>query len=79
MILRQLLHSDPVAISHLFGCGGHAACAVVDPVGEIRSYMRIADKSGMRIKFVGRYPHPRRPSFRRAYARSRGGCRICSA
>ena len=35
MILRQYLHTDPVvAASYLFGCGGHAAGAVVDPVGE---------------------------------------------
>jgi hypothetical protein len=24
MILRQFLHTDPVAISYLFGCGGRA-------------------------------------------------------
>lgn len=42
MILRQFLHSEPVAASYLFGCGGRAAAAVVDPLGgacmrEIRS------------------------------------------
>jgi hydroxyacylglutathione hydrolase len=52
MILRQFLHTDPVAISYLFGCGGHAACAVVDPVGDIAPYLRIADETGMRIRFV---------------------------
>ncbi|HEV2303583.1 MAG TPA: MBL fold metallo-hydrolase [Stellaceae bacterium] len=52
MILRQFLHKDPVAISYLFGCGGHAACAVVDPVGDIRPYLRVADETGMRIRFV---------------------------
>ena len=52
MILRQFLHSDPVAISYLFGCGGHAACAVVDPLGDIRTYLRVADDTGMRIRFV---------------------------
>src|SRR5215472_15695828 len=52
MILRQFLHSDPVAISYLFGCGGHAACAVIDPVGVIGPYLRLADETGMRIKFV---------------------------
>ncbi len=36
MILRQFLHSDPVAASYLFGCGGKASAAVVDPVGDIR-------------------------------------------
>jgi glyoxylase-like metal-dependent hydrolase (beta-lactamase superfamily II) len=52
MILRQFLHTDPVAISYLFGCGGHAACAVVDPLGDIEPYLRAADETGMRIRFV---------------------------
>ena len=52
MILRQFLHTDPVAISYLFGCGGHAACAVVDPLGDIEPYLRVADEAGMRIRFV---------------------------
>ena len=41
MILRQFLHTDPVAISYLFGCGGHSAGAVVDPVGDIHLYRAI--------------------------------------
>ena len=52
MILRQFLHTDPVAISYLFGCGGHAACAVVDPLGDVQPYLRVADQTGMRIWFV---------------------------
>ena len=52
MILRQFLHSDPVAISYLFGCGGKATCAVVDPVGDIAPYLRVADNTGMNIKYV---------------------------
>lgn len=52
MILRQFLHFDPVGISYLFGCGGKAAGAVVDPVGEIASYLRAADASGMAIRYV---------------------------
>ena len=52
MILRQFLHTDPVAISYLFGCGGHAACAAVDPLGDIEPYLRVADETGMRIRFV---------------------------
>jgi hydroxyacylglutathione hydrolase len=52
MILRQFLHTDPVAISYLFGCGGHAACAVVDPLGDIEPYLRVADETGMRLRFV---------------------------
>ncbi len=42
MILRQFLHTAPVAISYLFGRGGHPACAVVDPVGDMIPYMRTA-------------------------------------
>jgi glyoxylase-like metal-dependent hydrolase (beta-lactamase superfamily II) len=52
MILRQFLHSDPVAISYLFGCGGKAIAAVVDPVGDIAPYLRIAQDTGMRIRYV---------------------------
>jgi hydroxyacylglutathione hydrolase len=52
MIRRQFLHKDPVGISYLFGCGGKAAGAVVDPVGEIEPYLRAAKDAGMRIHFV---------------------------
>ena len=53
MILRQFLHSDPVAVSYLFGCGGTgAAAAVVDPVGDIAPYLRAAEETGMRIRYV---------------------------
>ena len=52
MILRQFLHTEPVAISYLFGCGGHAAWAVVDPLRDIEPYLRVADDTGMRIRFV---------------------------
>ena len=52
MILRQFLHTDPVGISYLFGCGGRATGAVVDPVGDIEPYLRAAKEAGMRIHFV---------------------------
>lgn len=52
MIIRQFLHHEPVGISYLFGCGGRAAGAVVDPVGEIEPYLRAAEIAGMRILFV---------------------------
>lgn len=52
MILRQFLHTNPVAVSYLFGCGGKAAGAVVDPVGEIDPYLRAAQDTGMRILYV---------------------------
>lgn len=52
MILRQFLHSDPVAASYLFGCGGRATAAVVDPVGDISPYLSAAKATGMRIRYV---------------------------
>jgi hydroxyacylglutathione hydrolase len=52
MILRQFLHSDPVGVSYLFGCGGKALGAVVDPAGEIAPYLRAAEDTGMRIRYV---------------------------
>ncbi len=52
MILRQFLHSDPVAVSYLFGCGGKATGAVVDPLGDVAPYLRTAEETGMRIRYV---------------------------
>ena len=53
MILRQYLHTDPViAASYLFGCGGHAAGAVVDPVGEPERYLEVAAAVGLRLRYV---------------------------
>lgn len=52
MILRQFLHTDPVALSYLLGCGGQSAGAVVDPVGDIEPYLRAAAQTGMAIRYV---------------------------
>ena len=52
MILRQFLHTDPVAISYLFGCGGKACGAVVDPAGDVRLYLDAARATGMNILYV---------------------------
>jgi hydroxyacylglutathione hydrolase len=52
MILRQFLHTDPVAASYLFGCGGQAAAAVIDPVADPSSYLTAAKATGMRIRYV---------------------------
>ena len=46
MILRQFLHANPVGISYLFGCGGKAAGAVVDPVGDIAPIFRPPKRRG---------------------------------
>ena len=52
MILRQFLNQDPVAISYLFGCGGRATGAVVDPIGDVTPYLEAAEATGMRIRYV---------------------------
>ena len=52
MILRQYLHRDPVAVSYLFGCGGKAMAAVVDPLGPIEPYLEAAEQTGMHIRYV---------------------------
>src|ERR1700745_2083273 len=52
MILRQFLHTDPVAASYVFGCGGKAVGAVVDPLANIAPYLRTAEETGMRIRYV---------------------------
>lgn len=52
MILRQFLHTDPVGISYLFGCGGKATGAVVDPVADVDTYLKAAEATGMKIDYV---------------------------
>lgn len=52
MILRQFLHTEPVAASYLFGCGGKATGAVVDPVGDIAPYLTAAEATGLSIRYV---------------------------
>src|SRR6516165_9051985 len=52
MILRQYLHADPVAASYLFGCGGRAAAAVVDPLGDNAPYLAAADNNRIPILYV---------------------------
>ena len=53
MILRQYLHTDSViAVSYLFGCGGQATGAAVDPVGEPARYLGAAAAAGLRLRYV---------------------------
>ncbi len=53
MIVRQYLHTDPVvAASYLFGCGGKARGAVVDPVAEPETYLAEAEVLALPIKYV---------------------------
>jgi len=73
MIVRQFLHANPVAIFYLFGCGGHAACAVVDPLGDVGPYLWVAEETGMRICFVvDTHLHADHRSAGRALARAAG-------
>jgi glyoxylase-like metal-dependent hydrolase (beta-lactamase superfamily II) len=73
MILRQFLHSNPVAVSYLFGCGGRAAAAVVDPLGELAPYLRTAEATGMRIRYVfDTHLHADHVSAGRALAKAAG-------
>jgi hydroxyacylglutathione hydrolase len=74
MILRQFLHTDPtVAASYLFGCGGKAAGAVVHPVDDPEAYVRAADETGLRIRYVvDTHGHADHASTGRDLARATG-------
>jgi hydroxyacylglutathione hydrolase len=73
MIFRQFLHFEPVAASYLFGCAGHASCAVVDPVGDIEPYIRAASDARMQIRYViDTHVHADHISTGRALARRAG-------
>ncbi len=73
MILRQFLHTERVAISSLFGCGGKAAAGVVDPVGHIASYFKAARETGMRVRYViDTHMHAARMSAGRRLAEAAG-------
>lgn len=52
MILRQLLHQDPVGASYVFGCVGKAIGAVCDPVDAQDLYVQTAAETGVRIQYV---------------------------
>ncbi|HLW71522.1 MAG TPA: MBL fold metallo-hydrolase [Candidatus Binataceae bacterium] len=74
MILRQFLHMDPVAISYLFGCGGKASGAVVDPVGDVGSYLGAARETGLKILYViDTHIHADHVSTGRQLAEAAGG------
>jgi hydroxyacylglutathione hydrolase len=80
MILRQFLHHDPVGISYLFGCGGQASGAVVDPVGDIKPYLRASAETGMRIRFVvDTHVHADHLSAGRRLAKATGAAYVLSS
>lgn len=73
MILRQFLHTEPVSISYLFGCGGKASAAVVDPAGNPAPYLWAASRAGVRILYViDTHIHADHVSTGRALAKSAG-------
>ena len=77
MILRQFLHTDPVAASYLFGCGGKASAAVVDPVGDIAPYLELRQRPAC-VSSTSSTPTSM-PTIPRRRARSpRPRCRICA-
>ncbi|MFA6141071.1 MAG: MBL fold metallo-hydrolase [Hyphomicrobium sp.] len=80
MILRQFLHQNPIGISYLFGCGGQAAAAVVDPVGNVEPYLQGAEVAGMRVRFVvDTHVHADHLSAGRALAEAAGAEYVLSA
>lgn len=52
MFFRQYLHSNPVAVSYLFGCTGKAMGAVVDPIEDADFYIQEAARAGLEIQYV---------------------------
>ena len=53
MIVRQLLHTDPVvAASYFVGCAGKQKAMVIDAVGAPEAYLRIAAETATPIRYV---------------------------
>jgi glyoxylase-like metal-dependent hydrolase (beta-lactamase superfamily II) len=52
MVLRQVLHRDPIGISYVFGCGGKAVGAVCDPIDDTDFYMRLSEENGLELRYI---------------------------
>jgi glyoxylase-like metal-dependent hydrolase (beta-lactamase superfamily II) len=53
VIVRQLLHTNPVvAASYFVACGGKQAAIVIDPVDNPRTYLDIAVETNTRVHHV---------------------------
>ena len=75
MIVRQLLHTEPVvAASYVVACGGRGVAMVVDPVGDPATYLTIAAETSTRITHVvDTHVHADHRSTGPALARASGG------
>ncbi|MEE3502908.1 MBL fold metallo-hydrolase [Acidiphilium acidophilum] len=77
MILRQFLHSDPVAVSYLVGCGGQALGAIVDPLYPIEPYLEATKSLGVPLRFViDTHLHADHRSAGRALAHAAGAAYV---
>jgi glyoxylase-like metal-dependent hydrolase (beta-lactamase superfamily II) len=74
VILRQLLHTEPVvAASYVVACGGRGVAMVVDPVGDLAPYLAIASETSTRIThIVDTHVHADHRSAGPALARTTG-------
>jgi hydroxyacylglutathione hydrolase len=52
MILRQFLHTDPVGVSYLVGCGGKQTAAIIDPLADPDTYLEAAAATGVKIDYI---------------------------
>ena len=53
MIVRQFLHTDPVvAASYFVGCAGKKKAMVIDPLGDLAPYLRVAAETNTPIRHV---------------------------
>ncbi len=79
MILRQFLRLDPVGISDFLGCGGRSTGLVVDPVGDIQSYLDASEATEMKIgHVVDTHLHADHISAGRALAKATGARYVLS-
>ncbi len=52
MFFRQILHEEKACLSYLVGCTTYGPCAVIDPQGDPRNYVKLAGGHGLRITHV---------------------------
>ena len=52
MFFRQLLHEEQSCLSYVVGCQSKSACAVIDPQGDPKRYIELAERHGMKVSAV---------------------------